>query len=137
MTDLTDLFGDVIYAYTRKQAIEDGFQMPLTDELTEVGMEDMARQLYKYPIFLTSAVYELIQKAVDNKRWLNDWKGVVWDILYMSQNYKRELSPSKVETKVRINGAGRKKDYWFHLEVGPMDIDNPEPVITIMMADED
>jgi hypothetical protein len=128
---MQDFFGEVIYAYTRAQAIADGEQVELTDDLTQ-----MAQQLYKYPIYLTRSVFDLIERAVNNKRHCNDWKGVLWDILYMSQKTGRRLDPQTTQFTVIITGAARKKYHTFLIQCGPIDIDNPAPALTIMHPEE-
>lgn len=126
-----DFFGEVISSYSRAQAIEDGALWDLMqDETAEV-----CRQHYRFPIATTSAVFEIIRKAVENPRACNDYKGVIHDMLWMSKVMKRRLDDSTVLFRVKINGAGRKSLYEFKLTVGPGD--HGEPVITIMLPDED
>ncbi len=53
---------DIISTYTRAQAIEDGVLVDLMqDEMTSV-----CRQNYKFPIACTSAVFAIMQRAVEN-----------------------------------------------------------------------
>jgi len=59
----------------------------------------------------------------------------VHDMLWMSQVMKRQIDESTVMFRVIIAGAGRQRNYDFKLAVGPGD--QGEPVITIMMPDED
>ena len=51
MTTTAQLFkdADIVYAFTRAQAIQDGYQMKLEGE-----MAAMTSNLYKYPVYLTS-----------------------------------------------------------------------------------
>lgn len=118
---------DIIFAYTRKQAIEDGLQYELPKELTQ--------QIYKYPVYITSGVYDLVQKAIENKKFMNDYEGVIWDILNMSL-YSTKISETKQIFKVIITGVGRKRYHQLIVECGPKDIDNLEAVLTIMLPDE-
>lgn len=122
---------EVISSYSRKQAIEDGVLVDLMQD----KMAEVARQHYKYPIACTAAVWNIMQKAVENKRCCNDYAGVLHDMLWMSRVYKRHIDESTVIFRVMINGAGRKKVYDFKMVVGPGD--DMEPVITIMQTDED
>lgn len=122
---------EVISAYTRAQAIEDGVLVDLMqDRLAEV-----ARQHYKHPIACTAAVWDIMQRAVENERHANDYAGVLHDMLWMSRVYKRPLDEHTVIFRVKITGAGRKSLYDFKLAVGPGD--ELEPVITIMLPEED
>ena len=72
---------DVIHSYTRKQAIEDGFLVDLMQN--ELG--EVCRQHYKHPIVCTLPVFEIMQKAVDNEKYCNDYAGILHDMLYMSR----------------------------------------------------
>lgn len=124
---------DLIYSYTRKQALEDGF---LVDANTG-DFAEVTKQHYKYPVFMTRAVFDLIERAVNNPKWANDFEGVWHDILWMSRMMKREVDESTVEFQVIIRGTGKKSKYTMLAQCSPMDIDDPTPVITIMLPDED
>jgi hypothetical protein len=93
-------------------------------------------KIYKFPVACTSAVWDIIDKACKNKRAHNDYKGVVWDVLYMSTAFVRSRpDPSTVLFQVKIIGAGRKSLFTFKAMVGPGD--DAEPVVTIMLPEED
>ena len=128
-----DIFGDVIHRYTRAQAIDDGMLIDFTDPESDTG--DVCRQYYKFPIACTSAVFDIMQKAVENPRYCQDYAGILHDMLFMSKVMKRKLDESTVIFRVIIAGAGRQRNYDFKLQVGPGD--NGEPVITIMLPSED
>ena len=130
---LPELFGEVIHSYTRAQAIEDGMLVNFSDPESDTAA--VCRQHYKYPIACTSAVFEIMQKAVENTRHCNDYAGVLHDMLWMSRNHERQLDASTVLFQVIIQGAGRSKYHSFKLIVGPGDA--MEPVITIMLPAED
>ena len=128
---MEEVFGPVIYAYTRKQAIEDGVLVDLMqDTMTEV-----CRQHYKYPIACTATMFAIMQKAVENKRHCNSYAGVLHDMLWMSRVMKRDLDPSTKIFRVKIVGAERRSVFDFKMVCGPGD--QAEPVITIMLPDED
>jgi hypothetical protein len=121
---------DIIYSYTRAQAIEDGEQMPLEGELAT-----MARELYKYPVYLTRSVVSLVERAVAHPKWCNDWAGVVWDILWMSRHGKSVAGDTQ-RFKVTITGTGRRRLYDMLIQCGPTDIDDPSPALTVMLPEE-
>lgn len=121
----------ILFSYTREQAIADGVLVDLMQD----EMAPVCRQHYKYPVACTSAVFDIIRRAVENPRWSNDYAGVVHDILWMSRVASRALNPSTVVFRVTITGAGIRQLYDFKLIVGPGD--QAEPVITIMMPEED
>lgn len=133
VTSLADLFGEVIHSYTRQQAIEDAMLVDFTDPESDTG--DVCRQHYKFPIACTYAVFEVMQKAVENPRYCNDYAGILHDMLWMSKAVGQKLDESTVLFRVIIQGAGRSKYHTFKLQVGPGD--QGEPVITISLPHED
>lgn len=105
---LSEIFGEPIYVYTREQALEDGvLANAQVGDLAEVTRQHVG----SIPCVLTSGLFGLIQRAVANPRWCNDWKGVWHDILWMSSGARRRLSrPGDVQYfRVIITGAGRTK----------------------------
>lgn len=120
---------NIIYSYTRFQALQDGVLVDLNQfiPVKESG--------YKYPIACTAAVYEIIERAVANKQFHNSHSGVVWDILWMSRIGVLKKWESGQLFQVIINGAGRKTIYNFVIEVSGGD--DGEPVLTIMLPGED
>lgn len=132
-SNLTELFGELIHVYTRAQAIEDGYLVDFTN--LESDTADVCRQHFKYPIACTLAVFEIMRKAVENRRYCQNYAGILHDMLWMSKIMARKIDESTVLFKVLINGAGRSKYHNFKLQVGPGD--QGEPVITIMLPNED
>ena len=132
-TKANNLFADcdVIHSYTRAQAIEDGFLVDLMqDELGEV-----CRQHYKHPVACTSTVFEIMRKAVENKKYCNDYAGILHDMLHMSRVHWQFHGHTARLFKVIIQGAGRQRIFTFKLVCHPGD--SGEPVMTIMLPDED
>ena len=122
---------ELIHSYTRKQAIEDGFLV----DLMQNQMLDVCKQHYKHPIACTLPVFEIMRKAVENKRYCNDYAGILHDMLHMSQVHWEFHGHTARLFQVIIKGAGRKRLYTFKLVCHPGD--NAEPVMTIMLPDED
>jgi hypothetical protein len=122
---------ELISVYTRAQAIEDGVLVDLMQDT----MAEVARQHYKHPIACTAAVWDIMQKAVENERYGNDYAGVLHDMLWMSRVYKRQIAENIVIFRVKITGAGSRSVYDFKLIVSPGD--DAAPVITIMLPEED
>ncbi len=127
--ELNEFFGEVICSYTRKQALEDGVLFDLNQfiPIIESG--------YKYPVACTVAVWGIIETAVKNPKYGNDYQGIVWDILQMSRNCPTKKWPTGCLFQVIIIGAGPKRIYTFKIECGPGD--QGEPVLTIMLPEED
>ena len=128
MNELEEFFGDVISVYSRSQAIEDGFLIDLTQF-------PVCREHYKYPIACTSTVWDIIERAVNNPKWCNDYVGVLHDILWMSRACASHINETTVLFPVIITGAGKQKNYKLKMVCGPGD--NAEPVMTLMLPEED
>jgi type I site-specific restriction endonuclease len=123
-------FGNVIFSYSRKQAIEDGVLV----DLSKLCPEECA--LYKHNVCCTAEVWSIIDRAVKNKKHLNDLKGVVWDVIFMSTRLViREVDETTRLFQVIIKGAGPQSTYTFKIVCGPGD--TAEPVLTIMLPEED
>lgn len=133
MSQLANIFGEVIYARTRQQALIDGDQYKLVDDLAV-----LARQAgYKYPVYVTSGVWNLVEMAVANKKHCNDTTGVMWDILYMSIKASTPIDRRTSRFQVIITGTGRKRYHEMIAECGPTDLHDPTPCITIRLPNED
>jgi len=126
---------EAIHTYTRADAISDGMLIDLS-----ANFPDECRQLYKYPVACTSAVWSIIEQSVAGDKF-NSYKGVVWDLLWMSQKgVSKRIDPTQHLFTVIISGAGgsrfeRNRCYEFKAMCHPGD--NTEPVITILQPDED
>jgi hypothetical protein len=132
---MSDQSDEIIYVYSRKQALEDGVQVDANvGDLAEVTL-----QHFKYPVYMTRAVYDLMERAVNNPKWMNDWKGVWHDICWLCQLASRGLRDGESVTRfqVIIRGAGKRSLYTMRAVCEAKDFDDPQPVITILMADED
>ena len=132
-TDTDNPFGEVISAYTRRQALEDGQQIDAnTGELA-----DVTRQNFKWPCFITSSLFSIIEKAANNPNHGSDLKGIWHDICWMGKLAMRQSSdPTSVSYKVIIKGAGRKSTYVVVIQSGPLDIDDPKPALTFMLPED-
>ena len=123
---------EIIYAYTRQDAFKDG---ALVDLNQWISIEESP---FRYPVACTSTVFKIIEKAVNNKKYLNDYEGVIWDIMYMAtvpSARKKALGESGWIYNVIITGTGRKKYHDLKILCHPGD--NMEPVLTIMLPTED
>lgn len=122
---------NVIFTYTRQQAIEEGVLIDLSGVFP-----DISRQLFIFPVACTAEVWGIIERAVNNPQHCNDFQGVVWDLLWMSQKgIVRKIDDSEHIFRVIIVGAGCNRYYDFKIQCHPGD--QGEPVLTIMMPHED
>jgi hypothetical protein len=125
----------VIFAYSRQEAIEDGVLVDATvGELAEV-----TRQHFKVHVAMTAAVYAVLERAVENRRHLNDYRGVWHDVCWMLRiaisRRPAESSTPELLFRVIITGAGRSKTWTLKAVMGPDD--EGDPCLTIMLPEED
>ena len=124
-------FGEVIYAYTRKQAIADGVQIDVTKTAQEAGI--------KFPVFLTRGVFETYV-AVPEGVTGQDEAGRLWDVVWMLRFGIIRARPGVQRIPVAFyvrNDNRTPRLVKLIATCGPLDIDDPQPAITITMPDED
>ncbi|MDH5181131.1 MAG: hypothetical protein OEZ39_14155 [Gammaproteobacteria bacterium] len=130
-----DLFGEIIYSYTRAQAIEDGMLVDVSDTACEAG--------FLWPVAVTSAVWDdcVAWSKDDNKRKevYQDEAGRLWDVIWMAFDAIRRSSGGTQLVyqlyRVPRNGKGIKARLTtLKLVIGPGD--DGEPVVTIMLPQE-
>jgi len=120
----------VILAYSRKQAIEDGVLVDVTETAKEAGM--------KYPTALTTAVwqkYVVVPEGVEGQ----DEQGRLWDILWMLRAAivsDKRTEASRVDFKLMVRNDNRRpKEVVLKALCGPGA--DAEPVVTVMLPHED
>jgi hypothetical protein len=122
---------EIIYAYTRTQAIEDGELVDVSETAREAGI--------RFPVALTRAVwvkYAEVPEGVTSQ----DERGRLWDILWMFRCAAAKFSGSTLLFKLCVRNHNRERLNSRDLVTlkalcGPGD--TVEPVITIMLPDED
>jgi hypothetical protein len=148
-------FGPVIYAYTRSQAIDDGVQVDVTHIALEAGI--------RFPMFLTRAVYDAYVTVPNSGRAQahgQDESGRLWDIVWMTRfaiiranrsgSLARPMGEGGPQGRVRDealtrlpvalyvrNDDERSRLVRLVAVCGPLDLDDPQPAITVMLPDED
>jgi hypothetical protein len=124
-------FGDVVYSYTRAQAVADGVQVEVTKTAQEAGI--------RFPVFLTRAVFDAYV-AVPPDVSGQDEAGRLWDVVWMLrfaiQRTSRGVERLPFALYVRNDNRAAKLVKLVAV-AGPLDIDDPAPCITVMMPDED
>jgi Family of unknown function (DUF6573) len=124
-------FGSVIYTYTRKQALADGVQVEVTKTAQEAGIT--------FPVFLTRTVFDAYV-AVPEGVTGQDEARRLWDIVWMLRFGIIRSRPGVDRIQVALyvkNDNHRAKLVKLVAQCGPLDIDDPQPAITVMMPDED
>ena len=124
---MRELFGEVIFAYTRKQAIEDGVLVDVSETAREAG--------FKWPFAMTAEVWSLIEQ-IPPKFNHEDVQGRLWDVLMMARHAIAKAKPGEdqifYEVILHQSDANRLR---LKLHCGPGD--TAEAVLTLMLPDQD
>ena len=127
-----NIFGDIIYSYTRVQAIDDGVLIDATAMAKEAG--------FKWPLALTAAAWSgcVAWNDADNEHQVyQDQSGRLWDVLFMASYAVRTASIAEQQMRFDLQCIPRdgcsttSQRLTLKLILGPGD--NGEPVITIML----
>ena len=122
---------EVIYAYTRAQALEDGVLVDVSETAKEAGI--------KFPVALTATVYGKYVEVPEGVA-AQDETGRLWDILWMFRCAAGRCQGDTLHFQLYVRNHNRERLTRKNLVTlkaicGPGD--TPEPVITIMLPDED
>jgi len=129
-------FGDVIYSYTRAQAIDDGVLIDASEMAREAG--------FTLPVALTAAVWAdcVAWTDADNVcQAYQDESGRLWDVLFMaayavrSQTVAGQQLSFDLECIPHDGRSTQSQRLTLKLILGPGD--HGEPVITILRPEED
>ncbi len=124
-------FGGVIYSYSRAQAVADGVQVDVTKTAQEAGI--------KFPVFLTRTVFDSFVTVPEGVTG-QDEAGRLWDIVWMLRFGIIRSIPGTDRIPVALyvrNDNQRSRLIKLIATCGALDIDDPQPAITVMMPDED
>jgi hypothetical protein len=124
-------FGDVIYSYTRSQAVADGVQVDVSKTAQEAGI--------RFPVFLTRAVYDAYV-TVPSGVEAQDEAGRLWDVITMTCFAILRSRPGCDRLPVALyarNDNRAPRLVRLTAVCGPLDMDDPQPAITVMLMDED
>lgn len=142
---------DLIYSYTRKQAIDDGILVALSgyapDEI-ETWIPAMVSEVgIKIPLCVTRSLWdELIAMNPRAEQAMNDTKGRLWDVLFMFVMAARQSAgEDQLKYTLRVvlgdgsrygkRNASRPQLVRVKAACGPDD--DGKPCFTLMMHDED
>jgi hypothetical protein len=123
------LFGPVIYAYTRAQAITDGVLVDVTETAKEVG--------FKLPVVITEALHNRLTPTKADAGLGQDYDGRLWDVLWLAA-FTIKLADRGTDTVTFTvvlqevearSGHPQKVDLRLRAVCGPGD--EGEPIITI------
>ena len=123
---------EVIYAYTRAQALEDGVLVDVSETAKEAGI--------KFSVALTATVYGKCVEVPDGVTG-QDEAGRLWDILWMFRMAARRAQGDTLFFELYVRNSNDRSDFDERNKVvlkaicGPGD--DCEPVVTIMLPEED
>jgi len=125
------IFGEVIYSYSRAQAIDDGVLVDVSEVAREAGIT--------FPTAMTRSVYEkyvVIPPGVQ----CQDESGRLWDVVFMLSMALRANRKATDTIRYQLHVRNDNRDRTPPLVTlkgvcGPGD--NAEPCVTIMLPEED
>lgn len=123
MSDSNNPFGEVIFRYTRANAIADGVLVDLSEVET-------VKQHWKYPFACTDTVYALIEYAIEAGGC--DLAGILHDISICA---KAEAHRGGRQNLIHFKVCIGDKLHDLKLHIGPGD--TAAPVLTLMLPHED
>jgi hypothetical protein len=129
---MTDFWAnaEVISSYSRAQAIEDGVLVDVSTVAAETGL--------RFPVALTRAVWDRYVEVPKGVH-CQDESGRLWDIVFMLRHAIRTGNGGDtILYRVHVRNDNRERTpplVTLKAICGPGD--SPEPVITIMLPDED
>jgi len=129
--DRANFFGGMIFTYTRAQALADGVQVDVSTTAREAGI--------KFPVFITRTAFDAYV-SVPAGLTGQDEAGRLWDIVWMLRFAIIRSRPGIYRIPVALyvrNDNRAAKLVKLIATCSPLDIDKPEPAITVMMPDED
>ena len=116
-------FGEVVYSYSRRQALEDGV-------LVDLSELPISKQHWKIQIATTATVWNLIEDAIANDG--KDRDGILHDLYCLA----KAKIPTKTPTdRINFRGTVGKTTHNFILHCGPGD--SPVPCLTLMLPSDD
>ena len=122
---------NIIYAYTRKQAVEDGEQVDVSTTAAEAGI--------RFPVFLTRRVFDAYVAVPPNVTG-QDEAGRLWDIVSMLRFAIKHFGNGGDRIAYQLyvrNDNRRAKLAQLVATCGPLDMYDQQPAITIMLPNED
>lgn len=131
MSNFDEIFGESVYSYSRKQSLEDGAQIDISNIAKEAGI--------RFPVYMTKSVFEKYVKVPMNV-FGKDEQRRLWDIVWMLRQavMLNSVRSSIIHFMLAVRNDNRKpKLVDLKAIVGPNDIDDLSPSIVICLPDED
>jgi hypothetical protein len=119
---------EIIYSYTRKQAIADGVLIDVTELAKEAG--------FKCPVAFTSSVYERHVRVPEDVVDMDE-TGRLWDVLWLLR-YAAMQSPEKSELLFKLSErTGNNEMEIVTLKAICSPDDEGGVCLTVMLPEED
>ncbi len=118
---------EVIFAYTRAQALEDGVLVNVSEMAAEAG--------FRFPTAISQTLYATLTPNETERNHGQSYDGRLWDVLFMAAMAGRKSSSSRVAYEIHLAECEpgdrrlRRRVLKLLADVGPGD--QGEPVITI------
>jgi hypothetical protein len=116
-----------VYSYSRKQAIEDGVLIDVTEWAKECG--------FKIPVAVTAAVWSDLEEIPEKFKGQLDLRGRAHDLLFMAALAGRKQRNTDCILFELILHIKNTKKQQYKMLIGPGD--DLKPVITILQPNED
>ena len=121
-------FNNVTVSHTRAQALEDGVLVDVSETAREAG--------FPWPVAVTSTVWELVKAIPLHAQEFSSIGNRLWGMLRtVEMAFYKAPSGFNVLYCIALLSHGHEKHLLLKLVTGPGD--HGEPVVTIMLPDED
>jgi hypothetical protein len=124
-----NVMNEIIYAYTRKQAIADGYQVDASSVAAKAGI--------RFPVYLTRPVFEA-RVAVPPGVIGQDEAGRLWDVVSMLRFAigKAQQGQDRLPFSLLVRNDNRRPELAKLIAVcSARDIDDPQPAIAQDICD--
>ena len=119
---------EIIYRYTRRQAIEDGVLVDVTYTAKEAG--------FRYPVALTNSVWSHYVKIPEGVQY-QDETGRLWDILHLLLYAIASSADTDIILfQLQVRNDNTRPELVTLKAICHAD-DDASPCITVMLPDED
>ena len=121
---------NLIFVYTRKQAIEDGVLIDITDTAREAGL--------RFPTAITATAWSEYVAVPDGVTG-QDERGRLWDIVWMLRVAiaQQKVDGPQILFELLVRNEESRPPQLVSLKAIVVPGDNPDPVVTIMLPHED
>ena len=129
-SQLEEFFGETVFSYTREQAIKDGVLVDASASAIEFG--------FKVPVAITSAVWiDCVSWDNNTQAMYQDESGRLADVLWMCYLAAQKTEGNQCLFTVYRISKGAAEPTAIKLKSIVSGGDDGEPVLTIMLPEED